>query len=231
MLTDVTVPELSTWLQDRQVIQELIHQHLARAKERMQKQVDKNRSERQFKVGDLVFVKIQPYIKSTLASRANQKLSFKYYGPFKILSRVGTVAYKLKLPPSTAVHPVFHISQLKAAVLPGTKVSPSLPSDTDMPCIPVEILQTRMAPKANGIAEEGLVRWSDWSSDMATWENLAHLRQAFPHAPAWGQPGSQGPGNVISTPSEEGPGEEAIRPRAGTRLRKPNIRLAGREWA
>lgn len=118
VLDDVEVPELSTWLHDCQAITALIRQHLARAKDRMKKQADKKRSECQFQVGDMVFVKIQPYVQSTLAARANQKLSFKYYGHFQIISKIGTVAYKLQLPPSTTVHPVFHVSQIKATVLP-----------------------------------------------------------------------------------------------------------------
>ena len=143
----------------------------------------------------MVFLKIQPYVQSTLAPRANQKLSFKFYGPFQIIARVGSVAYKLELPPTTSIHPVFHVSQLKATVLPGTPVSPSLPTDTELPQVPLEILQTRVVPTATGSVEQGLVRWSGWSADMATcWENLLHLCQSFPHAPAWGQAGSHAPG-------------------------------------
>jgi len=47
-LDAVTVPDLSVWLQDRAVMNDLILQHLSRAKERMKRQADKNRSERQF---------------------------------------------------------------------------------------------------------------------------------------------------------------------------------------
>ena len=86
---------------------DLIHQHLSRAKEHLKHQADKNISERQFQVGDSVFLKLQPYIQSTLAPRANQKLAFKYYGPFKVIARIGSVAYKLELPTSSTVHPVF----------------------------------------------------------------------------------------------------------------------------
>jgi hypothetical protein len=57
----------------------------------MKKQADKHRSERHFNVGDEVFVKLQPYVQSTLAPRANQKLSFNYFGPFTILERIGSV--------------------------------------------------------------------------------------------------------------------------------------------
>jgi len=67
----VSVPELGAWLQDRQVMSDLIQQHLHRSKERMKRQADKNRSERHFAVGDMVFLRLQPYIQTTLAHRAN----------------------------------------------------------------------------------------------------------------------------------------------------------------
>jgi len=50
---------------------DLIQQHLHRSKERMKRQADKNRSERHFAVGDMVFLRLQPYIQTTLAHRAN----------------------------------------------------------------------------------------------------------------------------------------------------------------
>jgi hypothetical protein len=58
---------------------------------------DKNRSEREFCVGDMVYLKLQPYVQASVAPHSNQKLSFRFYGPFKILARIGTVAYKLDL--------------------------------------------------------------------------------------------------------------------------------------
>jgi hypothetical protein len=109
------VSELKDWLADRELMQQLIKQHLARAQDRMKRQADKKRSERQFQVGDMVFLKLQPYVQTSVATRANQKLSFKFFGSFRILERIGSVAYKLQLPPSSAVHPVFHVSQLKVA--------------------------------------------------------------------------------------------------------------------
>jgi hypothetical protein len=55
------------------------------------------RTEKDFVVDDLVYLKLQPYIQSSVAPRSNQKLSFRYYGPFKVLARVGAVAYDLHL--------------------------------------------------------------------------------------------------------------------------------------
>jgi len=121
------VPELSVWLREREVMQNLIRQHLLRAQDRMKRQADKRRSERSFQVGDQVYLKIQPYVQSSLSPRAHQKLAFKYFGPYRILERIGAVAYKLALPATAAIHPVFHVSQLKEAV--GNHiVSPSLPT-------------------------------------------------------------------------------------------------------
>lgn len=111
----VPVPELNEWLQERQLMTYLIRQHLLRAKDRMKKQADKHRSERSFEVGDLVYLKLQPYVQSSLAPRAHQKLAFRIFGPFPVIARVGSVAYKPQLPGSSLIHPVFHVSQLKKA--------------------------------------------------------------------------------------------------------------------
>lgn len=109
------VQDLRTWLLDHELMQQLIKQYLSRAQECTKCQADKKRSERVFSVGDVVYLKLQPYVQSSLAPRANQKLSFKFFGPFKIVEKIGAVAYKLLLLASSSVHPIFHVSQLKAA--------------------------------------------------------------------------------------------------------------------
>ena len=91
----------------------LLRQHLLRAQQRMKKQADRHRTERSFAVGDEVFLKLQPYVQTSLAPRSSQKLSFKFFGPYKIIARVGAVAYKLDLPPTSKIHNVVHVSQLK----------------------------------------------------------------------------------------------------------------------
>jgi hypothetical protein len=104
---------LRDWLQDRKTVTALIKQHLSRETMQMKCQADKKKAERQFAVGDWVFLKLQPYVQSALAPRSNQKMAFKFFGLFQIEQKIGAVAYKLKMPEASNIHLVFHVSQLK----------------------------------------------------------------------------------------------------------------------
>jgi hypothetical protein len=55
---------------------------------------DKKRSERSFQIGDMVYLRLQPYVQASLAPRSHHKLCLKYFGPYEALAKVGTVAYK-----------------------------------------------------------------------------------------------------------------------------------------
>jgi hypothetical protein len=58
---DTPVQDVSEWLSNRVLMQESVRQHLIRAQQRMNRQADKSRYERQFNVGDWVYLKLQPY--------------------------------------------------------------------------------------------------------------------------------------------------------------------------
>jgi hypothetical protein len=70
--TDCASPDLEVWLKERATMTELLKQQLLRSQQRMKAQADKHRSERHFQVGDRVYLKLQPYIQSTVATRNNQ---------------------------------------------------------------------------------------------------------------------------------------------------------------
>lgn len=92
----------------------LLKEHLSRARSRMKQQVDKKRSEREFFVGEWVYVKLHPYQQPSVHYRTNQlKLAPKHYTPYEVIKKIGAVAYTLKLLVSSKIHPTFHVSLLK----------------------------------------------------------------------------------------------------------------------
>jgi hypothetical protein len=138
----------------------------------MKSQANKHRSERQFEVDTYVYIKLQPYVQSFLAHKANKKLAFKFLGPFDILSKIGFVAYKLESSASSSIHPVFHVSQLKGAI-PKSEVPASvLPPDTIQLLVPKAILQNRLVARGTSTVEQVLVKWSTMTRELATWEDL-----------------------------------------------------------
>lgn len=160
-----SVSKLDVWLQERANMNIVIQNHLLRAQQRMKLQVDKGRLEREYAVGDQVYLKLQPYVQMTVAHRTNQNLSFKYFGPFRIVQRIGKVAYKLLLPAGSKIHPVVHVSVLKRAIAPDTEVCSDLPDicmDTDHVAIPEAVLSRRLIKLGAGTLSQVLVKWHDF---------------------------------------------------------------------
>jgi hypothetical protein len=89
-----------------------IKQNLKVAQDRNNNYADKNRTHREFKVGDQFFLKVKAN-RSSLKLGSCSKLAARFCGPFEILERIGPVAYMLALPVSMTIHNVFHVSLLK----------------------------------------------------------------------------------------------------------------------
>jgi hypothetical protein len=174
--TVIQSSDLASWLQHRHLISDLVRQHLDRAKLRMKRQADKGRSERSFAVGEWVFLKLQPYVQSSVTQRSSQKLSFKFFGPFQISRRVGEVAYELLLPPTSKIHPVIHVSQLKKTLGSGFVASPSLPTEDYQFCIPDKILQRHTVTHGTTLCAQVLIQWSHMPPVLATWEDEQALQ-------------------------------------------------------
>ena len=123
----------------------LIRQRLLVAQSRQKNYADWRCRPLEFEVDDHIFLKVMPK-RGVVRFGKRGKLSPRYIGPFKILERVGAVAYRLALPPSlSGVHEVFHVSMLR-------KYTPDPTHVVDWGKIDVDI---------DGTFEEGPVRIMD----------------------------------------------------------------------
>jgi hypothetical protein len=94
--------------------------------------------------------------------RKNMKLSPRFFGPFKILQRIGYVAYRLDLPSEARIHPVFHVSCLKQKV--GQHINPlsTLPpvdANGEIQLEPEQIVEHRVVKKHGRSFTEVLIKW------------------------------------------------------------------------
>ena len=100
------------------------------------------------------------------------------------MQKVGKVSYKLDLPAGSQIHPMFHVSNLKAKLGAQVVPRPALPAmivDQIPNPEPVAILATRSHQLRSRLITQVLVQWQDESKDDATWKSLFVLQQKFPH--------------------------------------------------
>ena len=106
----ITGPDL---IRDTSEKVSLIRHRFLMAQSRLKSYVDVRHRPLEFEVGNHVFLKVMPK-RGVVRFGKCGKLSPRFIGPFEILERIGTVTYRLVLPPNmSGVHEVFHISILR----------------------------------------------------------------------------------------------------------------------
>ncbi|GJR51102.1 transposon ty3-G gag-pol polyprotein [Tanacetum coccineum] len=112
------------------------------------------------------------HLQVTIRQGKQNKFSPKYFGPFEVIAKVGQVAYKLKLPPQSQIHDVFHVSQLEKVhgghELQGPVVLPQLNKDGLLEVEPMKLMERKIVKKNNVVAVYGLVQWSNGGPQDAT---------------------------------------------------------------
>ncbi|KAL4335783.1 hypothetical protein GQ457_07G008070 [Hibiscus cannabinus] len=163
----------------------LICDQLKIASDRQKSYVDLKCREIEYVVGDRVFLKVSPWKKVMRFGRKG-KLSPRYIGPYEIVERVGSVAYRLLLPPELErIHDVFHVSMLRkyrsdpSHVMPVEEIelNPDLSYDEE----PVEILASDSKVLRGRTIELVKVKWRHRGVEEATWERKEDMTEQFPY--------------------------------------------------
>ncbi|XP_031479936.1 uncharacterized protein LOC116250453 [Nymphaea colorata] len=144
--------EVDVALRNRDDILATLKRNIQRAQARMKKAHDKGRRDREFEVGDMVWLKRLPMKQKSLLGQPYSKLLPRYYGPFRVLQKIGKAAYRIALPPTALVHPVFHVSRLKPHHGPVPEQEEPLP---DVSQRPYRILRHRWVTRDGRARHEG----------------------------------------------------------------------------
>jgi hypothetical protein len=135
----------------------MLREKLTAAQNRMKVQVDKQRTNREFQLGDSVLLKLRPYAQQTLVNRPCSKLAFKYFGPFQVLQRIGSVAY------------LSCLSWLLLLKVVWNQLLFWTP-------------ERRMVQKGNHAIPQVLLRWTNLPEDATTWDDYNVVKTRYPDA-------------------------------------------------
>nr|GFC24369.1 putative reverse transcriptase domain-containing protein [Tanacetum cinerariifolium] len=147
----------------------------------------RKRKPMEFQVGDKVMLKVSPW-KWVVRFGKRGKLNPRYVGPFKVLERVGDVAYKLDLPEELSrVHNTFHVSNLKkchadeplAVSLDGLHFDDKIHFMEE----PVEIVdrEVKRLKRSRILIPLVKVRWNTKRGPEFTWKREDQFRKKYPH--------------------------------------------------
>ncbi|KAK1421015.1 hypothetical protein QVD17_23053 [Tagetes erecta] len=178
-------------LGEKEIVQEtienvdLIRSRLKAAQDRQKSYADKRRRPIEFQVGDQVMLKVSPW-KGVIRFRKRGKLSPRFIGPFKILARVGNVAYRLELPEElTGIHNTFHVSHLRKCLADETSYVSlnDIEVDEKLNYVeePVAILDRKVKQLRNKVINQVKVQWKHRKGSDATWESENEMRTYYPH--------------------------------------------------
>jgi hypothetical protein len=132
----------------------------------------------QYHLDDRVLLKPQPHCQFSLSSNRYTKLPPRYYGPFPILAKAGSVAYKLDIPSSSKLHLVFLLSYFKPFYGTSVLIELTLPILTqgEIHPLPKAILDSRSVNNQHQV----LVHWDRLSPADSSWKDVHSLCNRFP---------------------------------------------------
>ena len=162
----------------------VVRDNLKKVRNRQKSYANNRRRDLQFKTGDPVFLKISPW-KSVLRFGKRGKLNPRFIGPYEIISKVGPVAYRLKLPPeSSRIHDTFNVSMLRKYIPDPSHVLREQPvqlkENLTYEETPVQIVDHKEQVLRSKVIPLVKVLWKNHEREAATWEPEAQMRCQYP---------------------------------------------------
>ncbi|GKF14818.1 hypothetical protein Tco_0056280 [Tanacetum coccineum] len=162
-----------------------IKKHIQAARDRQKSYTDRRHKPLEFEVGDKIMLKVSPR-KGVIRFSKRGKLNPRYIGPFKILAKVGTLAYRLELPKQLSrVHSTFHVSNLKKCFVDEPLAIPldEIQIDDKLNFIeePVEIIDREVKWLNQSCIPIMKLCWDSRRGPEFTWELEDQMKKKYPH--------------------------------------------------
>ncbi|KAI3518319.1 hypothetical protein L1887_06914 [Cichorium endivia] len=163
----------------------VIRERLKSAQDRQKSYADKKRRPIEFQVGDKVMLKVSPW-KGVIRFGKRGKLSPRFLGPFKVLERIGSQAYRLDLPPELqGIHNTFHVCYLRKCLAEEENVIPlsDIQVNDEVRYTEEHVAILDRKTKKLRQKEVGLVKiqWKHREGANMTWEPENEMRRRYPH--------------------------------------------------
>ena len=154
------------------------------ARDRQKSYADNRRRDLQFEIGDRVFLKISPW-KGVLRFGKRGKLNPRYIGPYEIVSKVGPVVYRLKLPPELSrIHDTFHVLMLRKYIPDPSHMLREQPmqlkENMTYEETPVQIVDRKEHVLGSKVIPLVKVLWKNHERETATWEPEVQVPRQYP---------------------------------------------------
>ena len=159
----------------------VVHDNLKTTRDRQRSYADNRRRDLQLEIGDRVFLKISPG-KGVLRFGRRGKRSPRFIGPYEIMSKVGPVAYRLKLPLELSrIHDTFHVSMLRKYIPDPSHTLREKPmqlkENLTYEKTPVQIVNRKEQVLRSKVIPLVKVLWKNHEREEATWEPEAQMRR------------------------------------------------------
>lgn len=164
---------------------QMIRERLEIAKSRQKSYADRRRSDLEFQVGDHVLLKVSPW-KGVIRFRKRGKLGPRFIGPYKVIARVGKVAYRLELPDELSlIHDTFHVSQLRKCIVDSSTIVPieDIQIDESLNYLekPIAIVDRKSKVLRSGKTVYSVkVQWRHKKGSECTWEPEEEMKTNYP---------------------------------------------------